>query len=284
MSPWRNMARAISNPRKACAALAAGIYFLWAALGSAQTASPLTANDSEEGVPEVRILSADEMGPQSAALISSRHAEIANDAEFYGYDMSEGAWLQQQVLCPGVPNSLLMRYSETAPNGDVSMLTAIVPRTQGPVRIIPVLYRGQGAEQLFGSSSTERELINQLAAHLQESGKSDAANSEQVARWKTLVYCLAAVAGAEPVSKSATSSVEAVRTNTIQPIFELSSSGKVRSIAFNFIESNQVMQAFEIVFDRQMHVTSITQSVTPMRVPTTVQDSILKSRPIPSSR
>src|ERR1700761_9464115 len=83
------------------AAVGAGILLACLAAGAqTQTATPLPLEHR----------AAEQMSTGDAALIQEKHAEIANEALFWGYDLSAGEWAYDQVVCPELPDDVLLHY------------------------------------------------------------------------------------------------------------------------------------------------------------------------------
>ncbi|HEY6447897.1 MAG TPA: hypothetical protein VIY53_15660 [Acidobacteriaceae bacterium] len=101
-----------------------------AAAAQTQTATPLPLEHR----------TAEQMSAGDAALIQEKHAEIANEARFWGYDLSAGGWTYDQVVCPEVPDDVLLHYRGVSPKGAKSLFTALIPRGAGRVQVVPVLY------------------------------------------------------------------------------------------------------------------------------------------------
>ncbi len=82
-----------------------------------------------------------EMSPSDARLLASSQAAIREAARIHGYDLAPGDWTVQQVLCPLLPNSLLLHYRRSSGGRDW-LFTAIVPRGGADARVlvVPVYY------------------------------------------------------------------------------------------------------------------------------------------------
>src|SRR5690242_10961683 len=69
----------------------------------------------------------------------SRPRQVAEAARIYGYDLVSN-WTSEAVACSLMPDVELFHYRETFPGGTESRFTAVVPREDGRVRIVPVLH------------------------------------------------------------------------------------------------------------------------------------------------
>lgn len=216
---------------------------------AAQNQPPATSGAANRATMHVRVVSASQMQKEDADLLSNRRAEVARAAEFNGYDLSSGSWIRSQVLCPDAPNHLLMHYLRLVQDGSVSLFTAIVPRGQDQVRIIPVLYHGAQALRVFGSSPTQRDLINQVIS-TKKLSEGPGPNTD----WTALAYCYAALAGAEPNASSLTAQEQT------SPRLKLESDGKIQEMSFSVLGPDHLYQDWRIQFDHGGKVKSISLS------------------------
>jgi hypothetical protein len=85
--------------------------------------------------------SASRTDPADAALLRSKARAIATEAAFFGYDLHASGWTWNEAACPDFPGHLLLHYQRTSRDGAVSLFTALVPRGNDRVYVVPVLYR-----------------------------------------------------------------------------------------------------------------------------------------------
>jgi hypothetical protein len=220
----------------------------------------------------VQVISSSQMQKQDLALMDARKAEIAETAELYGYDLSAGTWIRNQVLCPAAPKHLLLHYVKISQDGAVSLFTAVIPRGHEQVRMIPVLYHGAQATRVFGSSPEQRQLINEVIPANQTE-----LNATPKSNWSTLAYCYAALAGAEPTARSITSPEE------ITPILSLERpDGQAREMAFRSPGPDHLVLDWRILFDRNLQVKSIDLTARAVQPPQNIPipKTTLKQSPI----
>ena len=225
---------------------AAAVLWGLACVGMAQAPVPPDASPSADSRTQVRVISSGQMEKADAELVGAHQAEIAQAAEFYGYDIDSATWIQSQVLCPYAPNHLLIHYLKLSHDGSVSLFTAAVPRKNGQVRIVPVLYHGPGAHQVFGATAPQRELINQVVS---------VKTTDQNPDWASVAYCYAALAGAEPTA------IKTAIPELSLPIMTVSPDGKSREMHLSTISSDQLVQDWSVQFDGAGHVELIDFSV-----------------------
>jgi hypothetical protein len=258
-----------------CGAMA--ICPLTASFACAQTApSPTPSRDEARLAAAVQVLSAAQMSTEDAAVLAAHREAISSAAEVNGYDIRSGSWIQNQVLCPNAPSHVLMHYLKISKDGSVSLFTAAVPRTQGGthlrVRIIPVLYHGAPAFHVFGSIPSQRALIDEVIP------AKPFASSKDGFDWTSLAYCYAALAGAEPASKSITAPEQTV------PTLEQSTEGALREMRFTILGPEHLLQDWRIVLDRQARVKAIFLSTKPQSGPRPVPAlPPLKQTPVPQN-
>jgi hypothetical protein len=255
--------------------MAIGALAVWLGRGEAQPA----ANGADEAAPKVQVISAGQMSAQDAEVVAAHRKAIASAAELNGYDITSGSWIENQVICPDAPRHVIMHYLKISPDGALSLFTAAVPRSdegseQLRVRIVPVLYHGAPAFHVFGSSPSQRELMNEVI-----STKSLTGPQGPDKNWTTLAFCYAALAGAEPTSKSVTAPEEVI------PMLELDLDKKVREMRFSVLGPDHLLQDWKIVFDHQAQVKEIFLSAKPVAAPQVLAaPRRAQGKPIPPPR
>ncbi len=102
-----------------------------------------TGNRNVESAASIRILSADQMTRHDRDLEADAEASIQERAGFQNLEFNQGPWTYQQLVCPALPNHLLLRFSRNEGTGEMSMFSAAIPRGgEGRVRIIPIVRKG----------------------------------------------------------------------------------------------------------------------------------------------
>src|SRR5271165_709368 len=244
-------------------------------LACAQTNSTPGTNPANPPAMKVQVLSLGQMQKADANLLSGYRAQVTKAAEFNGYDVTLGTWIQSQVLCPYAPDHIIIHYLKLAQGGSISLFTALIPRTKGPARIIPVLYNGGQALSVIGSTPEQRDLINQVV-----STKVLADVPSADADWTTLGFCYAALGGAEPASPSPITPEETT------PRLALSNEGKVEEMSFTVLGADHFYQHWRIQFDRRLQVKSIALSSRMVHAPQVLPEAqpLSNARPIPAQQ
>ncbi len=226
--------------------LTACLWCLAGALNSAHASSIDAENTPQESTDKLQVLSVGQMAPADAALLDEHRRDIAAAAEFHGYDVSSGTWIQSQVACPYAPRYVILHDLQLTQDGSISLFTALIPRSSGQVRIIPVLHHGAQALTIFGSTPGQRSLIDDVISARQLSEPPN-----QNDDWATLAFCYGALAGAEPVASSTASPEQT------SPRLDLDENGKVREMSFSVLGPDHFYQDWTIQFDGHGKVKSI---------------------------
>jgi hypothetical protein len=129
----------------------------------------------------------DQMTVADRDLAEGNQGEIARRARFQGFDLeSNGGWGYEQAVCPVFPNHLILEYSRVDGRGDVTLFSAVIPRGEGHIRVIPVRRRSYS---LWTPSSSNAITLNDFNHMVVEGGVGLTPD------WLTLGLCYAALAG-----------------------------------------------------------------------------------------
>jgi hypothetical protein len=166
------------------------------ALLGAQTSSDAlppqsdTGDRNVESTVSIKILSADQMTRHDRDLEADAEASIQERAGFQNLEFNQGSWTYQQLVCPALPNHLLLRFSRNEGTGTMSMFSAAIPRGgEGGVRIIPIMRKGYS---LFSPAPIGPLTIASFNRIRSEE------NTDWPANWLGTGLCYAALAGANP--------------------------------------------------------------------------------------
>ena len=133
----------------------------------------------------------EQMAAGDRELAEANQAEIARRASLQGFDLGSGlegagSWGYEQAVCPVFPHHLVLEYSRVNGNGDVTLFSAVIPRGEGHVRVIPVRRRSYS---LWTPAPSNALTINDFNHMIQEG--QEGLNPD----WLTLGLCYAALAG-----------------------------------------------------------------------------------------
>jgi hypothetical protein len=171
-------------------ALLLALSMFWAGGFCAAQTSGSDSREPQYTAFEVR--PADQIDTADAAALKAKHHDLVAEAAFWGYDLNSGHWVADQVVCPEIPDAVVLHYRRPGAKGE-SLFTAIVPRGSGRVLVVPVLYSGSTPfESAFGAKRT-MSVFNQAVPA--EVAKRDAGPD---GHWLQLAMTYAVIAGAEP--------------------------------------------------------------------------------------
>lgn len=140
--------------------------------------------------PSVMFRAPEEMSQTDRLLASNDESSIAEHAQMDGFDLNRGKWSFEQIVCPGFPSHLFLRYTQNNGVGDVTAFSASIPRNgQGRVRIIPIQKRSYS---LFSPAPVNAITIAAFNHIRVEEGAA------QSSSWLGNALCYAALAGAQP--------------------------------------------------------------------------------------
>jgi hypothetical protein len=154
-------------------------------------ASPFPLDGMTGRKPALEFRSPEQMTAADRELAEANQGEIARRARLQGMNLKGdeeelGSWGFEQAVCPVFPEHLILEYSRDNGKGDVTLFSAVIPRGEGHVRVIPVRRRSYS---LWTPASSNALTINDFN-HLVLEGHEGLPHD-----WLTLGLCYAALAG-----------------------------------------------------------------------------------------
>lgn len=141
-------------------------------------------------VQSIEFRSVEQMSRQDRDLAVGAESAIADSAGFAGMEFNQGQWSYSQMVCPALPNHLLLRFTRNGGTGDISLFSASIPRGgAGRVRIIPIQRRGYSLFSPAPISALTISTFNRIRAEEPSGSTPD---------WLATGLCYAALAGAHP--------------------------------------------------------------------------------------
>ena len=138
----------------------------------------------------IQYRSVDQMSAEDRNLEAKAQPSIAEKADFWGLDFGAGTWIQQQVVCPALPNHLFLRFTRNQGVGDESAFTASIARNGGGVRLIPLVRRGYSPYTPAAVNVGTVSVFNHVLAE---------EKPVQAPDWLAVGLCYAALAGTNPL-------------------------------------------------------------------------------------
>ncbi len=160
-------------------------------INSPATPTPFPLDARTGRVQTLEFRSPEQMPAADREVADASQAEIARRAGLQGLDLrndgeGQGSWGYEQAVCPVFPEHIILEYSRSNGPGDVSLFSAVIPRGEGHVRVIPVRRRSYS---LFTPASSNALTLNDFNHMVTEGQKGLSPD------WLTLGLCYAALAG-----------------------------------------------------------------------------------------
>src|SRR5579862_498506 len=153
-----------------------------------------TTAPKSKSVHSIEFRPADEMSENDRLLVSNDESSIAEHAGINGFNLAQGQWSYEEIVCPALPNHLFLRYTRNNGDRDITVFSASIPRNgEGRVRVIPIQKRSYS---LFSPAPINALTISAFNHIRTEESKKDSAS------WIGNGLCYAALAGAHPTAIS----------------------------------------------------------------------------------
>jgi hypothetical protein len=141
----------------------------------------------------VEFRSVDQMSSTDRELARRADASIRAAAASAAFDLNQGHWSSQQILCPALPQHLFLRSMRNGGSGDVSLFTVSIQRGAGErVHILAIQRRGFS---LFTPAPLNARTIA-VFNHIRDEERF--APSALPPNWLETGLCYAALSGADP--------------------------------------------------------------------------------------
>jgi hypothetical protein len=171
-------------------------------------ATPFDLQTPTSSLRELKFLAPAEMKLADRSLVDANRDEILMRASRQGFDLEQAtntssAWDYEQAVCPAFPQHVILAYSRSNGLGDVTLLSVVIPRGEGHVRVIPARRRGYS---LFTPVASNEITINDFNHVVLEEGLRERVDSRHKSKtlsqdhvlggtdWFTLGLCYSALA------------------------------------------------------------------------------------------
>jgi hypothetical protein len=200
----------------------------------------LKASDNRE---QVSYRTFEQMTEKDRNLVADAESTISERAGFVGLEFNTGKWSYEQLVCPALPNHILLRFTRNDGTGDVSIFSVSIPRNgDGRVRIIPIRLRGYS---LFSPAPINALTISAFN-HIRDEEHPDA-----LPEWLGIAQCYSALAGGHPYAPPSPERVEDQKFPLgMPPILTIPSRGDV---VISIVDEPTAPRPMEwtMIFDRQ---------------------------------
>ena len=229
-----------------------GILRGGAAVGSGILLACLAASAQTQisAHPPLEHRTAEQMNAGDAALLQEKHADIVKEALFWGYDLTAGSWTYDQVVCPQLPDEVLLHYRGVSRKGAKSLFTALVPRGTGRVQVVPVLYHNATPYEWAPSAPRTMAVFNRaLPAETAED------STDPQSDWIELALTYAALAGGDSDLVMGQNTPRAA-TMAPHPTAEISVRGRVELVRFTEHDRDGLYSIWDVSLDPRGRVTA----------------------------
>jgi len=211
----------------------------------------LSANAQSGDFPQpLRHLASSAMSAADRTQLNARRGELAESAKIYGYNLEAGNWSHEQTLCASMPDTIMLHYFQKFPDGTESLFTVLVPRGQGRLRVVPILYHNGTPYVPAPRNPRNYALFNELVP----SGiaQADIASSS---KWLELSACYAELTGASiDLSSSRTANIGIAEAPAAT--IHLDAQGKTAHVMFADRDGSHAYRLWSISFNRDGRVTA----------------------------
>jgi hypothetical protein len=210
-----------------------------------------------------------EFRSESAMAVPDREAAgdamaaIAAKSAVQGFDLSQDKWSYRQIVCPVLPQHVLLLFERNNGAGDLSMFSAAIRRGgEGSVLILPIMRRGYLPYTAAPANPMTIKAFNDIRAQEQTGKKVD---------WLTTGLCYAALAGNQvALSQSTGNAQKNAFTLESHPLLAIGDDGTT-VVRFMDVALNQQPKAWELTFDKGGMLRTVVDSILPIPKVTLIQ-------------
>lgn len=200
-----------------------------------------------------------------------RQDEVAAAAQIYGYNLAEGNWTYSPASCEAMPSVILFHYRRAYPDGAESNFTALVPRSMGHVRIVPVLYHGATPFVPAPRNPRNFALFNSLAVSATVSGP----HPEK--RWLELASCYAEMTGGNDFLSAAVASPGIAGQPS--PTLSVTIQDKTARVLFAERDGDHTYRLWDLLFNRDGRIKFVQTQGQSVYAPKIARSTALASIP-----
>ncbi len=210
---------------------------------SAEVSSPFAIDSpGSQRTRAIEFLPEESMSAPDRQLLDEDTQMIRSKAVLAGFDLSDGKWTKQQVVCPEFPHHMLLLFRRDNGPRDVSKFSAILGRDgQGQVRIVPILRRSYSLFTPAPSNARTIAVFNEIRAQEHLSGKPD---------WLTTGLCYAALAGADVELAQQAKAPKTSFSLAANPLLEINENGGA-TVQFTDVARSGEPKEWSLNFDKK---------------------------------
>jgi hypothetical protein len=150
------------------------------------------------------VLDAGGMSAADRALLQQREVDVSSAAAFYGFDISDGHWRYQQIVCRSLPDHMMLNFENDSVAHGPSHFVAVVPSNGDKVQVVTDYAHGLLPFHAAWEKSAAYEAFNRMTT-------SDRGEHElgPQSHWLNLSMCFVALTGHVPRAAVPKENVEA---------------------------------------------------------------------------
>jgi hypothetical protein len=181
---------------------------------------------------------------------------IETRAAVEGFNLNQDKWSYQQIVCPVLPEHLLLLFARNNGAGDLSMFSAVLPQGgKGNVLILPIMRRGYSPYTPAPENLMIISAFNDILAHEKTAKKMD---------WLTAGLCYAALTGNQVVLSQPTENpAKNAFPLEMSPLLEIGDDG-ITVVRFVDVAAPQRPKEWDLTFDKNGKLLTAADSLVPV--------------------
>ncbi len=191
-------------------------------------------------------------------VVSNLSAELSKQAALANFDISRPAWHYQQIVCPALPDYVLLSFSQGADDSGSSRFSAMLPRNSSQVRIVSAYAHGLLPFEASWNRPGTFEVFNGMLR--QERGMAPLGDAPN---WLVIGLCYAELSG-YPVQVLSylprpEPSLDLLRLKANQPQM-LIGPDQSAEVTFSDVSRPTITTNWTLHFDRHGQITAATRN------------------------
>jgi hypothetical protein len=210
------------------------------------------------GVISLHRLDQSQMSEADYQVVSNLRAELSKQAALANFDISDPGWHFQQVVCPALPDYVLLSFAHGADESGSSRFGALLTRNNADVRVISTYAHGvlpfQGAWNRTGTFEAFNSVLSEERGNLPMS---------HAPNWLTIALCYTELSG-YPVQVLSTvplpgPTLDLLRLDANRPQMMIRNDGSA-DVQFSDVSRPATTTNWKLHFDRHGQITSASRS------------------------
>lgn len=221
-----------------------------------EIASPFALNaPASKSANAIEFLDQEAMSSQDRAAVISAMPAIQSRVALAGFSLEQGNWSYHQIVCPVLPEHVLLLYSRNEGADNLSQFSVAIPRDgKSTVRVVPILRRSFSPYTPAPVSPLTIATFNRVRDNGQTGEKPD---------WLVTGLCYAALAGVHVTLVPAdTGRGKSGPMRAMTPLLEIGIDGG-NTVQFVDVENAQKPKEWDLIFDSKGKLVKVEVSAAP---------------------